>query len=237
MKSLLLKFSGPLQAWGTGSHFEKRHTDLHPSKSAVVGILAAALGYKRDEDEKIRELNQLHFAVRVDQPGHILRDYHTAHKYKPSGSPDRTYVTERYYLEDAVFVAAVGSEQDEWIETIEDALQHPYFQPFLGRRSAPPTDDFFLGCRNEDVISALKKEEWQAAAWYQKRSDVRMLEIYADAELVDSDHVSYRQDRVCSFSNRERKFSYRKEGLIHMPVRDGNVQRTEDHDAFAALGE
>ena len=39
MKTILLKFSGPMQSWGTDSHFETRHTDHHPSKSAVLGLL------------------------------------------------------------------------------------------------------------------------------------------------------------------------------------------------------
>ena len=87
MKSLLLKFSGPLQSWGTDSHFETRHTDYYPSKSAVVGMIAAAFGYRRsaDCDEAIAKLNDLDFAVRIDQQGNLLRDYHIAAKYKSNG--------------------------------------------------------------------------------------------------------------------------------------------------------
>ena len=50
MKTLLLKLSGPMQSWGTSSHFNTRHTDLYPSKSAIIGMLAASLGYRRDEN-------------------------------------------------------------------------------------------------------------------------------------------------------------------------------------------
>ena len=116
MKTILLKFVGPLQSWGTSSHFESRHTDLYPSKSAVIGMIAAAFGYRRSEDEKIRRLNQLHFAVRADQEGKITEDYQTAHKYKYNPEPvaERTYVTHRYYLEDAVFLVAIGHENDQW---------------------------------------------------------------------------------------------------------------------------
>ncbi len=97
MKTILLKFAGPLQSWGTNSHFEVRHTDMYPSKSAVIGIVAASCGYRRDEDENIQRLNDLHFAVRLDQKGSLLRDYHTAKKYKADGTVERTYVTNRYY--------------------------------------------------------------------------------------------------------------------------------------------
>ena len=67
MKTILLKFSGPLQSWGSSSHYEHRHTNDHPSKSAVIGMVAAALGYRRDEDEMIGKLNDLQFAARIDQ--------------------------------------------------------------------------------------------------------------------------------------------------------------------------
>ena len=53
LKTVLLKFSGPLQSWGTNSHFETRHTDTHPSKSGVIGMIAAGLGYQREDDKKI----------------------------------------------------------------------------------------------------------------------------------------------------------------------------------------
>ena len=53
MKTILLKFAGPLQSWGTNSKFETRDTDRFPSKSGVVGIISAAFGYERDDDEKI----------------------------------------------------------------------------------------------------------------------------------------------------------------------------------------
>lgn len=236
MKTILLKLAGPLQSWGTGSHFEKRHTDHYPSKSAVLGLVAASLGYRRDEDEKIQKLNELHFAVRIDQPGHILRDYHTAHKYKANGDLDRTYVTERYYLEDAVFAAAIGSEDDSWMTTIEDALRNPYFQPFLGRKSLPLTADFILGITNKDVIPSLLELEWQAASWYQKRNPA-ILEIYVDADAKDTRQTFYRKDRILSFSDHERKYEYRKEKRMTVKLEGAERDPDEQHDAFGAVGE
>ena len=100
-------------------------------------MLAASLGYRRHEDEKIQQLNNLDFAVRIDQPGSTLRDYHIATKYKANGQLDRNYVTNRHYLQDAVFVVAISSEENQLIDEIEKALKSPYFQPFLGRRSLP----------------------------------------------------------------------------------------------------
>ena len=160
MKTILLKFAGPMQSWGTDSHFETRHTDLYPSKSAAIGLIGAALGIRRDDD--IKELVDIKFAVRVDQEGSLLKDYHIARKYKTSGDIEGTYVTERYYLEDAVFVVAISHEDDNLIEKIYEALKRPYFQMFLGRRSIPVLADFILGNFDGDIRTALEKCEWQA---------------------------------------------------------------------------
>jgi len=289
MKSLLLKFSGPLQSWGTDSHFETRHTDYYPSKSAVVGMIAAAFGYRRsaDCDEEIVKLNDLDFAVRIDQQGNLLRDYHIAAKYKPNGDFEKNYVTNRYYLEDAIFLVAIGSNNEQLIYSINDALRSPYFQSSLGRRSLPPTADFILGVEDCGVIQALLTHEWLANKWSEKRFNTSRLSessessnescnevfisLYADSDLVDkaaaelvkNDTSTYkiqgsvrrlRKDFVNSFSNKERKFGFRYESKMEIPIKrilhnnsdsesissdSKHVKYTGDfiaeHDAFSGL--
>ena len=46
MATLLLRLAAPLQSWGSDSKFETRKTDREPTKSGVVGLLAAALGLR-----------------------------------------------------------------------------------------------------------------------------------------------------------------------------------------------
>jgi len=103
MATLLLRLAAPLQAWGSDSKFETRKTDREPTKSGVVGLLAAALGLRRDDTEGLARLNGLRFAVRADQEGSLLVDFHTAK------SRDTSYVTYRHYLQDAVFLAGLES--------------------------------------------------------------------------------------------------------------------------------
>jgi len=234
MKTILLKFAGPLQSWGTRSHFETRHTDLYPSKSAVIGMIAACMGYRREEDRRIQALNGLDFAVRMDQSGQLLRDYHTARKFKSSGAFDRTYVTNRYYLEDAVFTAAIGHDNDAWIEEIAESLRNPVFPPYLGRRSLPLTADYFLGIRETDVLTALKECPWQARAEYQRTHSDR-LTIYADARLEPGGlQAGSRKDAAVSFSQKGRRFGFRPEVKITMTAR--TPASSTEHDAFGALG-
>ena len=50
MATLLLKLAGPLQSWGSDSRFTETKTRHEPTKSGVIGLLAAALGRRRTED-------------------------------------------------------------------------------------------------------------------------------------------------------------------------------------------
>lgn len=227
LKTLLLKFAGPLQSWGTDSKFETRYTDFYPSKSAVIGMIAASFGYRRDEDEKIKQLNDLDFAVRVDQRGNLLRDYQIATAYKPDGRFERNYVTNRYYLEDAIFVVAIGGE-DDFIDKIEQSLKNPYFQTFFGKRSNPINPDFILDKTNQGVVESLENISWQAGNWYKKeyknKSRVE-LEVYIDGDLIKESVSKFRKDRVESFSQKHRQFGYRGEKRYVVTL-------SEEHDAF-----
>ena len=241
MKTILLKFAGPMQSWGTDSHFETRHTDLYPSKSAVIGLIGAALGIRRD-DKSISELDALKFAVRVDREGSLLKDYHIARKYKPTGELERNYVTERYYLEDAVFVVAISHDDDNFIEKIYEALKRPYFQMFLGRRSVPVSADFILGIFGAGIKDTLEKCEWQAADYYKKRYKDKFkksLDVYGDKGIFDNVYREIlRQDRVISFSKSNRQFSFRYEEHTKVAV-ENNMFEVKDtnHNIFDLVGE
>ena len=247
MKTILLKFAGPLQPYGTSSHFETRYTEYYPSKSAVIGLLAACLGYRRDEAENLGELSKLQFAVRIDQDGTLLRDYHIARSYNEKGVESKTYVTNRYYLEDALFVVAL-SGMDELIDTLTKAIKSPYFQPFMGRRSLPVPVDFFLGVSAEDILDSLRNLPWQAAPWYKKKKRKQgigekiSLEVYADEEILKDEKISrskLRRDIPISFSQKGRQFAFRQEACISIEVLSGIEKGlgAEDieHDVFSTL--
>ena len=102
MYTLLLRIAAPLQAWGDESKFEIRRTQREPTKSGILGMVAAAMGKKRDES--LEELVKLSFGVRVDQEGAIKRDFHMVHK-----DAKTSYLTYRDYLEDAVFLVGLST--------------------------------------------------------------------------------------------------------------------------------
>lgn len=231
MRTILLKFAGPLQSWGTDSKFETRYTDRYPSKSGVIGIISASFGFERSDDERNQRFNQLDFAVRVDQTGEFLHDYQVARRYNKKGIPFKhPYVTNRYYLQDAIFTIALGHEDKKWINTIENALKNPYYQPFLGRRSNPLTADFFIGTTDTDVVRSLEKLDWQASPWYKRKNKVEKLAVYADADLINEGSSTLIRDRVVSFSQKERKHEFRPVKRKYIPVINHKI--VEEHNAF-----
>lgn len=239
MKTILLKFAGPLQSWGTSSHFETRHTDFYPSKSGVIGLLAACMGYRRDEVAKIQKLNELDFAVRVDQPGRLLKDYHTAEKRKANNEVERTYVTNRYYLEDAVFVVALSHSDEEFISLLEESLRCPYFQPYMGRRALPLNADFLIETTDKNAVESLRCCEWQASERYKKNRQGKKvtLDIYSDQNIAESNLKNLRKDKVISFSQKERKFGFRVESVTNTVINDDNTFTNTEHDFWDKIGE
>ena len=197
MATLLLRLAAPLQAWGSESKFETRRTLHYPTKSGVIGMLAASLGFSRDHSLEI--LNGLRFGVRIDKEGELLRDYHTVKAEKP-------YITERYYLSDAVFLAGLEGGA-ELLSRIETALKSPAYPLYLGRRSCPPTMPLVLGIRESPLFEALKEEPWLLPEWYRKRvsHNGTRLRIVID----DESSSAVLRDVPLSFSKKHREFVWR----------------------------
>lgn len=160
-KTVLLRLEAPLQSWASQGRFALRDTEREPSKSGVLGLVGSALGMERGDDAMLATLAPLVMATRVDRPGTLLRDYHTAGGGTFRGAPNRlrgekkTAPTERYYLEDASFLVALEGEAS-LIDKIAGALQKPKWPLFLGRRSCVPSKRIFAGVVELDAVSALR---------------------------------------------------------------------------------
>ncbi|MCS6803442.1 MAG: type I-E CRISPR-associated protein Cas5/CasD [Dehalococcoidia bacterium] len=143
MTVLLLRLEGPMQAWGVDSRFVVRDTRREPSKSGVIGLLCAALGKPRAERPndgfpRLAELAALRMGVRIDRPGRLEMDFHTAKDVaEADGRGKRDVLSRRYYLADASFL--VGLEGEEaLLRRLDDALRRPVWPLFLGRKSFVP---------------------------------------------------------------------------------------------------
>jgi CRISPR system Cascade subunit CasD len=154
--TLLLRLQGPLQSWGTRSRFDHRDTWPYPTKSGVVGLLAAALG--RDRREDISDLAALRMGVRVDRKGVLRVDYQTAQGVLAADlEAKRDVQSWRYFLSDAAFL--VGLEGDGGLlRELHSALKRPRFPLYLGRKGYVPSPPPYLpdGFLEAPLVEALK---------------------------------------------------------------------------------
>lgn len=224
MSTLLLRLAAPLQAWGTDSKFEVRRTNREPSKSGVIGLLAAALGLRRDAD--LSKLSALRFGVRVDRNGEVIKDFHMAKAEKTS------YLTYRYYLSDAIFLVGLESEDRSFLEQIERALRNPCFPLFLGRRSCPPTLPLVLGIREDALETALRGEENQNKDLKSIRQSHRYIRLDCG---VGEQEGAVVQDLPISFNPMRREFGYRRAKEIWLRDDVNTEGSAEEHDAMAEL--
>ncbi len=170
--TLLLQLAGPMQSWGFRSRFDNRDTGLEPTRSGVVGLLCAALGRGRDTD--LSEFERLRMGVRVDAPGRVAFDYHTAQPvWRDSTS---TTVSERYYLADARFLVGLQSEDAGLLQSLEAALRTPVWPLFLGRKSFAPSLPVHLetsGLREGKVEVVLRAEPWRWLTRQEERAALK----------------------------------------------------------------
>lgn len=159
---LILKLDGPMQAWGRESFEGYRPSELYPGRSALLGLLGACLGIDRHDKKAQRDLAaSVVCAVRVDQQGQKMKDYHTVKDarvdYQGLKSHE-TIQTWREYWQDAKYTVAVWLNESAplSLEYLQAGIQEPVFTPVLGRRSCPlarPLFETFV--KAKDFLSAL----------------------------------------------------------------------------------
>lgn len=152
---LIFQLYGPMAAWGEIAVGEVRNTADHPTRSAILGMVAAALGITREQEGEHKKLaKSFGFAVRLDAPGEVLRDYHSAEVSTGKGgtglrtradelaySKRTTILSDRDYRLDALNTVCLWATNDApaWgLQELADALNKPAFPLFLGRKSCPP---------------------------------------------------------------------------------------------------
>ncbi|MCE1180665.1 MAG: type I-E CRISPR-associated protein Cas5/CasD [Micrococcales bacterium] len=204
MSTLLIRLAGPLQSWGDSSRFTRRETRTEPTKSGVIGMLAAAQGRRRSDS--LEDLLTLRFGVRVDQAGRLLRDFQTAQRWDTG---DRMPLSYRYYLADAVFVAGVEGDAS-LLEGLDTALRAPAFPLFLGRRSCPPAKTVALGVVGERLEDALRNHPWEAAEWYRRTQPRSLaLRLVTDAPAATLAGTESVRDLPRSYDPRRREYGWR----------------------------
>ena len=174
-RCLLLRFAAPQQSWGS-TELADRNTEAVPTRSGVLGLLAAALGAPRDSWPDW--LWAADIWARVDRSGELATDFHTVgapspavqairsrHRKAVGGSGEAdfiiplgsggkwtvgggTMVTNRQYLADAEFLIAISHPVPDRLDELAAATRNPVFMTYLGRKSFAPSFPFHLGIRD-----------------------------------------------------------------------------------------
>jgi len=173
---LLITLAAPLASFGELAGHERRGGKERPGKAALIGLLGAALGIKRDDTKGQDALAEaIEVGVRVDNPGTALQDFHTA-QYVPTARikrpqtrrhalaalkpSDNAELTRRDYRQDVLYTTAYEILNDcPWtLEELVTAFQKPRFTLYLGRKSCPfclPLDPRIIEA--EDILQALEQ--------------------------------------------------------------------------------
>lgn len=140
----------PIGSFGDLAGHERRGSDAWPARSAILGLVGAALGIRRDDRPAQEALSGWSVAVSTLSSGRRILDFHTTQTVptaaikRPSTrrdalralrSADNPVVTTREYRTDCAFGVALWGSRD--LQGLREALKRPFFAPYLGRKSCP----------------------------------------------------------------------------------------------------
>lgn len=150
---LVFRLYGPMASWGLPAVGGDRPSAMQPTRSAILGLLGAALGIKRDNESGLSDLQQsVQIAVKQSVPSSIMRDYQTTqvpshnnkivHRSRKSELGEdklNTILSSRDYRCDGLWVIAVSLTDTASItlESLQSALKKPVYTLSLGRKSCP----------------------------------------------------------------------------------------------------
>lgn len=159
MNYIKLTLSGVLQYYSDNNSIALRTTynsSIVPTKSAIIGLIASALGLPR-KSEKLTDLyNTLTTKYKVIHNGQIFDDFQTIKPLKSQknymnkfytrnqfntvggGIRDGQLVKNIQYLQDSEFEVYVGSKNTDLLHNIFDAIRNPEYALYFGKRSCIP---------------------------------------------------------------------------------------------------
>ena len=210
-KHLVFLLAAPLASFGSYAGHERRGSELVPLRSAVLGLIGAALGIERSNSEGQEQLRSYSVAVQSFQRSVALRDYHTVQTVPTSkakrpqsrsraislaGRDTNTIITIRDYRCDVMVGAALWGNGHWELETLAGYLRRPVFPLYLGRKSCPLAtllNPFVCVARGPvEALGAIEVPEWQRVDRFEEH-DRNQLPVYSDpVEGIDQPHMNER---------------------------------------------
>ena len=211
-KYLVMYFDAPMQSWGYQSKFDQRTSLSHPTKSGVTGLICAAMGIPKNDNNSLAEIANLEMIVYVLKFPHRITDFHTIgggyNKKNESqfiaktanGKTGNTVVSKREYLLDAKFAVVISGEEI-LVSKVSEALKNPKWGIWLGRKNCIPAEPVFRG-----IFDDLEKTETFVKS-LAKTNDSKIRKIETAKNFNDA--TGNIMDIPISFANDKREFSVR----------------------------
>jgi len=176
-RHLLLRLEAPLMAFGGETIDNFGIIRNFPALSMVTGLLANALGWRREESEKHNRLQErLILGARLERAGTRLQDNQNAKLAKDdkgwttSGKPEEraggagTYESPHrrfrdYHADLSMLVGLRLKPADEppTLDDLASALDHPARPLFIGRKPCLPSRRLFAGWHEgESILEVLR---------------------------------------------------------------------------------
>lgn len=212
---LIFHLTAALGAMGGLAGHERRGSLTWPGRSAIIGLLGAALGIRREGD--FSTLDALHIAVAIFDPGTVLRDYHTietipsAAARAPQARPaalqtaraqhkTNTSITLRDYRMAPLYGVAVWGGD---LPPLARALRQPHFILYLGRKScplaAPVAPRIVAADSPEEALTQLSLPPW----WRGAQARVMASDARPDATMHETRHDIAIDRRAWHFAARD----------------------------------
>ena len=141
-----------MASFGGYAGHERRGSGVVPLRSAVLGLVGAALGVDRSDMEGQEALRAYGVAVQSLRDSRPLRDYHTvetvptAKARRPvtrrdalarAGRGVNTIITKRDYRSDVLIGIALWGDGRWTLDEVAAGFERPHFPLYLGRKSCP----------------------------------------------------------------------------------------------------
>lgn len=173
---LALMLDAPLMSFGHSSRFQRRTSAVHPTRSAILGMICAAAGADKGSAAETEWLTRLAernvaltaFAIPRRQDGRggtlpirRLEDFHTVlDTRRASGAISKdAVISHRQYLLDARFGVILTGPRAT-LEDVAEALRNPRWGIWFGRKSCIPAAPVVRGLSDtpEAAMTALDLE-------------------------------------------------------------------------------
>ncbi len=176
---LVFLLAAPMASFGSYAGHVRRGSELAPLRSAVLGLMGAALGIERSNLKGQERLRSYSVAVQPFQRSAPLRDFHTVQTVPTSkvkrpqarsqaialaGGDVNTIITIRDYRCDVMVGAALWGDGHWELEALANYLRRPVYPLYLGRKSCPlatPLNPIVCIARNPvEALKKIKVPEW-----------------------------------------------------------------------------